>query len=316
MLEAHDARDVAERYSLGDDPALSGPVARGEVGQVWRLTTTRGTFAIKEQFEPFPEEEVREHAAFQEAAHAAGIRVPSVVRDRDGGATTMFGDAQVRVFEWVDLRERDPNVDPAEVGGLVASIHRLRFPGRLPTDPWYTEPVGSHRWGALALQLHAADAPFAGRFAAIRDELIALEDLIEEPRDLETCHRDLWADNILRTFEGPLCVIDWENCGLADASQELALVLFEFGMGNADRTRMIHDAYLDAGGPGKVDRPGTFSMLIAQLGHIGEDACLRWLDTTGSVDDRERQAGRADEFLSSPLTRGAVAEILDAVTSR
>ena len=50
----HDARDVAERYSLGNDAALSGPVARGEVGQVWRLTTSRGTFAIKEQFDPVP----------------------------------------------------------------------------------------------------------------------------------------------------------------------------------------------------------------------------------------------------------------------
>ena len=57
-------------------------------------------------------------------------------------------------------------------------------------------------------------------------------------------------------------------------------------------------------------------MLVAQLGHIGEDACVRWLDTTGSADDRERQAGRADEFLSSSLSRGAVADILDAVTSR
>ena len=313
MLDADDATDVAERYSLGNAAALSGPVARGEVGQVWRLTTSRGTFAIKEQFDPFPEDEVREHAAFQEAAFAAGINVPAVIRDRDGRPAAMFGDVQVRAFGWVDLHERTPDVDPAEVGSVIASIHRLPFAGRLPTDRWYTEPVGSDRWDALARRLHEASAPFAERFAAMRDELMALEELIEEPRDLRTCHRDLWADNVLQTLGGPLCVIDWENCGLADPAQELALVLFEFGMGSADRIRTIYDAYLDAGGPGRIDGAGTFSMLVAQLGHIGEDACSRWLDTSGTADERARQAARADEFLTLSLTRRGIDEILDAV---
>jgi len=315
VLDADDATGVAERYSLGDDAALSGPVARGEIGQVWRLTTSRGTFAIKEQFDPFPEDEVREHAAFQEAAFAAGINVPAVVRDRDGRAAAMVGDVQVLAFGWVDLRERTPDVDPAEVGSVIASIHRLPFHGRLPTDPWYIEPVGSDRWDALARRLHAASAPFAERFSAMRDELVALERLIGEPRDLRTCHRDLWADNVLRTLDGPLCVIDWENCGLADPAQELALVLFEFGMGNPARMRTIHDAYVDAGGPGRIDGADTFSMLIAQLGHIGEDACLRWLDTTEPADERARQAARAEEFLTLALTRRGIDEILNAVTA-
>ena len=315
MLDARDATDVAERYSLGDEATLTGPVARGEVGQVWRLTTSRGTFAIKEQFDPFPEDEVREHAAFQEAACAAGINVPDVIRDRNGRAMTVFGGAQVRAFQWIDLRERETDVDPVEVGSLVASIHRLRFPGRLPIDPWYTEPVGRDRWEALARRLLEVSAPFAERFAALREELVALEALIDEPRDLQTCHRDLWADNVLRTVDGPLCVIDWENSGLADPSQELALVLFEFGMGKADRVRTIHDAYREAGGPGTIDGPGTFSMLIAQLGHIGEDACTRWLDPTEPASERTRQAERADEFLSLPLTRDTIVEIVDAVNA-
>ena len=54
-------------------------------------------------------------------------------------------------------------------------------------------------------------------------------------------------------------------------------------------------------------------MLIAQLGHIGEDACLRWLDTTEPADERARQAARADEFLTLSLTRRGIDEILDAV---
>jgi hypothetical protein len=316
MLQPGDAAEVAERFALGADPALSGPVARGEVGQVWRLSASLGTFAVKEQFEPFPVAAVREHAGFQEAAHGAGIRAPAVVRTRDGDPMIDLGGVQVRVFGWVDLLERDANVDPAEVGAIVAAIHRLRFAGRLPTDPWYTEPIGARRWDGLVHQLHGEDAPFAGRLAAMRDELVALEGLLEAPRDLQTCHRDLWADNVLRTPGGRLCVIDWENCGLAEPSQELALVLFEFALGSAERARALYDAYLEDGGPGRIDRPGNFSMLIAQLGHIGENACSRWLDTSESEVERDRQVKRAEEFIALPLTRAWIDELLSALIDR
>ncbi len=56
-------------------------------------------------------------------------------------------------------------------------------------------------------------------------------------------------------------------------------------------------------------------MLIAQLGHIGEDACTRWLDPTEPASERARQAERADEFLSLPLTRDTIDEIVDAVNA-
>ena len=49
---------------------------------------------------------------------------------------------------------------------------------------------------------------------------------------LQTCHRDLWADNVLPTADGGVCVIDWENSGPADPSQELGCVLFEFARGD------------------------------------------------------------------------------------
>jgi hypothetical protein len=56
-------------------------------------------------------------------------------------------------------------------------------------------------------------------------------------------------------------------------------------------------------------------MLIAQLGHIGEDAFLRWLDATEPADERARHAARADEFLTLSLTRRGIDEMLDAVSA-
>ena len=131
------------------------------------------------------------------------------------------GRRRVRVYEWVDLGRRDPWLDPATVGRLVASIHRVRYLGQNPVDPWYTDPVGADTWDDIVSRLAAAGAVFAEPLAEMRDELVALEALLEWPANLQTCHRDLFADNILRTPAGSLSVIDWENSGLADPGQEL-----------------------------------------------------------------------------------------------
>ena len=70
MLAATDAARIADHYALGGDAVLSGPVARGEVGQVWRLTTSLGAWAIKEPFERPSADESHDDAAFQDEVFA------------------------------------------------------------------------------------------------------------------------------------------------------------------------------------------------------------------------------------------------------
>ncbi|MEP6660716.1 MAG: aminoglycoside phosphotransferase family protein [Acidimicrobiales bacterium] len=312
MLDARDADEIADRFRLGTDAVLTGPVARGEVGQVWRLTTSLGAWAVKEPFEPPSTVGVDDDAAYQDAVRTAGVSMPAVVRTIDGKVLADIGSAAVRVFEWVDLEARDPMLDCAAVGSLISAIHRVRYAGVNDVHPWYTQPVGEQRWDELVRDLNAARAPFAEQMAALRDELVGLEELLEWPSNLQTCHRDLFADNVLRTSMGSLCVIDWENSGLAEPSQELGLVLFEYGCGDARRVRALYEAYVDSGGPGRVERPGDFSMVIAQIGHIGELSCRRWLDPSRAAD-RAHNAARVDEFVSQPITREAIDAILEVV---
>ena len=78
----------------------------------------------------------------------------------------------------------------------------------------------------------AAAAPFAEALDAEITELLRLEALIEPPTNLQSCHRDLRADNILPIPTGGVCVIDWENCGLADPAQELPMVMIDFASGD------------------------------------------------------------------------------------
>src|SRR3954463_913507 len=80
MLSDADAARLATAFDLGAPRSLHGPVARGVIGQVWRLETERGAWAVKEWFEPPDMEELAEGVAFQDAAMAAGVPAPPVVR--------------------------------------------------------------------------------------------------------------------------------------------------------------------------------------------------------------------------------------------
>jgi Ser/Thr protein kinase RdoA (MazF antagonist) len=131
------------------------------------------------------------------------------------------------------------------------------------------------------------------------------------------CHRDLWADNLLPTARGGLCVIDWENSGPGDQCHELACLLFEFcrtGKGvDRGRARALIGAYRDAGGPARIDREGHFTMLIAQLGHIAEIAAKDWLDPAARGRDRADSAAWIGELLTDPHSRQGLRDLLDAV---
>jgi aminoglycoside phosphotransferase (APT) family kinase protein len=321
VLRAHvcwgglmDAADLARRFALGQAARLSdGPVARGRQGHVWRLDTADGSWAVKVPFHRSTEDEVRLATVFQEAACAAGVPAPQVRRTTEGCVFAATEGSQVRVYEWVDLNDPGCMLDPAEVGAVVAAIHRVPAPDPGPLDPWYHEPVGAERWDHLVGQLAEAGAPFAGRLADLRDELVALESWIEPPETRRVCHRDLWADNVVLAAGGGVCVIDWENSGPADPGQELGCVLFEFTRADPGRVRALTDAYREAGGPATVNRCAHFSMLIAQLGHITELAATDWLEPNPRSPERADSAAWIGEVLEEPHTRKLLETILAAV---
>jgi aminoglycoside phosphotransferase (APT) family kinase protein len=278
---------------------------------VEELVASRGRFAVKTSFDP-PELD-GEDSEFQHAAYAAGVPTPIVLRTGSGAWHAEIDGVVVRVHGWVELLPSDSRFDPAEAGRVVATIHRTPFRGVRPEHPWYTEPVGAAAWDGLLADLSAAAAPFADDLSAMRDELVAVEAFLQPSTNLRSCHRDLWSDNLRPIASGGSCVIDWENCGLADPGQEIAGVVFEFGHGDRDRASEVYRAYRAAGGPGTVRTRGDFSMTIAQLGHITEMACRVWLDPTTPEDERDRQRSRGAECVEQPLTVRVIDELLDAI---
>jgi fructosamine-3-kinase len=313
-LNDADLSDLLAAFDLPAPARLSdGPVASGRLGSIWRLDTADGSWAVKQVAANASVEDVAElvdGAAFQEAAVAAGIPTPSVRRSRGGQVIADLGGKRVRLHAWVALEPPALDLDPAEIGRLIARLHRVEFRGSIGVHPWYTEPVGAARWAEVVAQLRAKRAPFADELDALIPEIVALEGVLgAEPRALRTCHRDLWADNVRRTASGGICVFDFDNAGLADPNQELALVLVEFGDADPARSRAIRDAYADAGGPGRVMSSRDFAMPIAQLAHIVEVGCRRWLAAT-TVDARADNEAWIREFIDRPLTRTVVEALL------
>ncbi len=80
--------------------------------------------------------------------------------------------------------------------------------------------------------------------------------------------------------------------------------------------RAIYESYLDNGGPGRIKEEADFSMLIAQLGHIGEMHMRRWLGLPPGAPERVREEAGIEEFLGDTLRRTTIEDILDAVAKR
>ncbi len=313
VQDRHVAR-LVETFGLGGTGRLSaGPVAEGRVGSIWRLDTELGSWVVKPvsgDLGPEGLAALEETTAFQEAAVRGGVPAPEVRRTRAGEVIGDLGDVRVTVLSWVDLLGPDRDLDAAALGGLLARLHQVDFAGTLGLHPWYAEPVGASTWRELVGDLQRRRAPFAEEIAALVPELVGLESLLgRPPRAVRTSHRDLWADNLRATPDGGLCLIDFDDAGLADPSQELALILVEFADPDPARARVIRDAYAEAGGPGRILGPTDFAMPVAALCHIVETGCRQWLTAT-TDDERDDNEGWVREFLERPLTRDAIERLL------
>ena len=234
---------MADRFDLGPDARLEVEAARGEQGQVRRLLTAHGSYAVKESFDEVDAAEAEATAAFQARCHAAGAPCPRPVPDRDGHYLADIDGEPIRVQTWVDIEDPDPLLDPAAVGAAVAALHAVVVPDASTPHWWHTEPVGAAEWRALVKASRAAGAPYVDRLAALLPALLVAEELLTPMAGVQWCHLDLWADN-LRGSPGQLPVaIDFDNAGPADPDRELAMVLFEFARTERHRLEALVTAY-------------------------------------------------------------------------
>ena len=309
-----DAQGVADAFGLGRAVSLSEPVARGELGEIRRLETDQGSWAVKTALEPWQPDEVeglQTSGAFHHACWAAGLPTPEPRRAREGYTAEIDGE-QVLTYSWADLDDPDTGLDPAAVGALVARLHAVDHPWPTATvDPWFEAPVGRAEWKGVLKAARGAGAPYADRLAEVIPALLEVEQVFTPMRPLQTCHLDLWADNVRRS-DGQPFVIDFDNAGPGDPSREIAMAVFEFGQGDRGRQRALYDAYLAAGGPGRIRDRADLALTAAQLHHIGHRHVTMWL-AARDPEARDRSLAGIEEFLGAPLTLAGIDALVEAL---
>ena len=309
------AGQVCTRFGLGRLVATPVEAARGQQGVVWHFRTTTGTYAVKDLLERTDEPAAALPAMLAERfadhhADPAALVVPRPVRTTEGRVLAEVGGHQVRVSTWVDLAG-PACPDLRIVGTLVAGLHRDPLPVVGPVDPWYVEGVDAADWDAVASALSRVGAPFAREFAAFASAQLELQTVLSAPVDLQLCHRDLWLENLPPTRDGRICVLDLDKAGAAEPGQELAMPVYELCADEPARAGSLVAAYRDAGGPGRLDDAGSFTMVVAQLGHFAVTAGRRWL-TAGDEAGRTRMEAWFREGDDQPLTSALIDRLLEA----
>jgi aminoglycoside phosphotransferase (APT) family kinase protein len=206
-------------------------------------------------------------------------------------------------------------LDPLVVGAVLAGMHSVHVEVSIedwPVHEWYVRPIGESRWTELVAAAREHGAPFADPLRACAHAMIAAEDVLRAPRDVQLCHRDVFADNVLPTASGGICVIDWENSGPAEPAQELALALYDFAGRDAGRVTAMYRSYVQHGGPARLVDASDFTMVIASLHHITERHISRWLDPA-LQSARAHSAAGVFEFLAEPPTLDLVDSMLEAI---
>ena len=185
---------IARTFGLGvpTGPLVavgSGPSARHHL---WRLSTTRGRFAVKalSQDRKFGADlqALQEPVPLELAALAAGVPMarPCLVSGSDAGVAAVSAPGRqpmlVTVHEWVDgITATAPCSTglAAVLGGALAVIHRVGFDcgEGVEVDPWYRAAHGPAHWRGLADRADQAGLGWAARLRAALPVLAEVEAL-------------------------------------------------------------------------------------------------------------------------------------------
>jgi Ser/Thr protein kinase RdoA (MazF antagonist) len=241
---------IAEVFGLGapTGPLVAitgGPSARH---RSWRLSTSRGRFAVKAFSRGHHAHGVEALAGpvrLELAALAAGVPMPRpcLAVATGAGVAEVAGPCPpvlVGVHEWVEgitPTAPAPTGLAAELGAALAAIHRVGFRCSEDTqvDPWFRAAHGEAHWEGLAERAEQAGRGWAGRLRAAVPLLVEVEALVAartaETVPLLVTHSDLVPGNVLVSVEGRPWIVDWDDAGPWNPTEEVAAAVVSWSSG-------------------------------------------------------------------------------------
>lgn len=306
---------IAATFMLGEveQPLVLVTEGWGGHNKVFRLATSRGTWAVKRQGRPVAEDQ---QGAFliETAALAGGIPMARPVEAEDGSCWATIDGCQFWCHSWVDgeakQNEETSAPEAAAMGRIVAQLHGLAIPCAPPLRSPAADPA---RWGVIATAGGARAAPWVDELCEGLDQLMAMS---AQPRptdlgrdELVGSHRDLNAHNVLFTAQG-LRLVDWDGAGPAWPRWERA----DFALRWAERSRGSHDkaaiqsflkGYLDGGGALEPDDPSALA--------AGPAALVPWV--LQNLEMAVEQPSELQDFLAHALV-GALLSMPSQVAAK
>jgi len=226
-FDAADPAAVLAAFGEPGEVTAYAEVPGGWSNRVWRLSTPRGDYAVKELRNAWGEPRWREWLAegwrLELAARAAGVAMPAPVANPATGDALAYvrrsdgsGEVAVRLHLWVASTAvpREPvDRDLAQwVGGALATVHSLAL--RPTVTDLYAGRIGlttADVWPDLVARSRTARAPWAESLVAAEHLARRASALLEpwDPADEVLCHGDVDQKNLLVAADGPqLC--DWD----------------------------------------------------------------------------------------------------------
>lgn len=165
--------EVAAAFELGEVHD-SRVVMRGAMGQISRVVTDRGSFAVKELFAWNNRDGAEHEATFTARARRWGLAVPSEQRTHEGDLVAVVGGVRWRAYEWFDL-EPDADRPPELVAEALGTLHRHATPDDGTLDPWYDTPPSAQQWHELVRS--SVDEPWGNMLESSLEHLLDLGQL-------------------------------------------------------------------------------------------------------------------------------------------
>ena len=275
-------------FGLGASIQEPRAVQGGLLHRLWRLHTTRGTFAVK-QLNPVImqkvgiRDEYRLSERIAEAMVARGVPAALALKSESAGETVQeIDEATYIVYEWVEgetlsIKAVEPH-RTRMIGMILARMHGApsMFPELQLSE---AEPFSNDEWDMLTFQASDRDIPWTQQVRSALPLLLEWSRLDAEAnkvlrRTSVISHRDLDQKNVLwRDATAPV-LIDWEAAGLTNPTRDVvgAALSWSGQLVQPPQEESFHallEGYVTAGGA--IRDPG----IVAMHGVIGN--WLGWL---------------------------------------